>query len=78
MFRSYDHFQGEIYTSEISVNDLALIILNLAVCILLCVIDQVQRFPSNATVSIVVYYFVQNIRYMFRSYDHLQLLKQLR
>jgi hypothetical protein len=34
--------------------------------------DQVQGFPSNATVSIVVYYFIQIIRYMFWSYDHLQ------
>jgi hypothetical protein len=45
----------------------------LGVCILLRVLDQVQGYPCNATlVSIVVYYFIQNIRYMFRSYDHLQ------
>jgi hypothetical protein len=36
------------------------------------VLNQVQGFPSNATVSIVVYYFIQIIHYMFRSYDHLQ------
>jgi hypothetical protein len=42
---------------------------SLDVCILLRVLDQV---PSNATVSIVFYYFIQIIRYMFRSYDHLQ------
>jgi hypothetical protein len=47
--------------------------LNLGVCILLRVLDQVEGFPSNATlISIVVYYFIQIIRYMFRSYDHLQ------
>jgi hypothetical protein len=46
--------------------------LNLGVCILLRVLDQVQEFPSNATlVSIIVYYFIQIRRYMFRSYDHL-------
>jgi hypothetical protein len=42
------------------------------VSILLRVLDQVQGFPSNGTVSIVVYYFIQIMRYMFRSYDHLQ------
>jgi hypothetical protein len=45
MFRSYDHLQVEIYTSEINMTN---------------------------SVSIVVYNFIQIIRYMFRSYDHLQ------
>jgi hypothetical protein len=44
MFRSYDHLHAEIYTLEINMADL-----NLGVCILLRVLDQVQRFPSNAT-----------------------------
>jgi hypothetical protein len=44
MFRSYDHLHAEIYTSEINMADL-----NLGVCILLRVLDQVQGFPSNAT-----------------------------
>jgi hypothetical protein len=35
---------------------------------------QVQGFPSNATVSIVVYYSIQSICYMFRSYDHLKMV----
>jgi hypothetical protein len=30
------------------------------------------EFPPNATVSISIYYFIQIIRYMFQSYDHLQ------
>jgi hypothetical protein len=38
---------------------LVTVILNLVVCILLRVLNQVQEFPSNATVSIVVYYFIQ-------------------
>jgi hypothetical protein len=37
MFPSYDHLQVEI------------VILNLGLCILLRVLDQVQGFPSNAT-----------------------------
>jgi hypothetical protein len=45
-------------------------IFNSGVCILLRVLDKVQGFPSNATLSIVVYYFIQIIRDMFRSYDH--------
>jgi hypothetical protein len=49
MFRSYDHLQVEIYTSEINITGLALIILNLGVCILLRVLDQVQMFSFNAT-----------------------------
>jgi hypothetical protein len=44
MFRSYDHLQVEIYTSEINMTDL-----NLGVCILLRVLDNFQGFPSNAT-----------------------------
>jgi hypothetical protein len=44
MFRSYSHLQVEIYASEINMADL-----NLGVCILLRVLDQVQGFPSNAT-----------------------------
>jgi hypothetical protein len=59
VFRSYDHFQVEIY------------VLNLGACILLRVLDQVQGFPFNNSISIVVYYFIQIIHYMFRSYDHL-------
>jgi hypothetical protein len=48
-------------------------ILNLGVCILLRVLEQVQGFPSNATLnSIVVYYFNQIIHYSFQSNDHLQ------
>jgi hypothetical protein len=42
MCRSYDHPQVEIYTSEINMTGL-----NLAVCILLGVLDQVQGYPSN-------------------------------
>jgi hypothetical protein len=49
MFRSHDHLHVEIYSSEINMTGLALIILNLGVCILLRVLDQVQGFPSNAT-----------------------------
>jgi hypothetical protein len=45
MFRSYDHLQVDIYTSEINMTN---------------------------SVLIVVYYFIQIIRYMFRLYDHLQ------
>jgi hypothetical protein len=44
MFRSYDHLQVEIYVLEIN-----MMALNLGVCILLRVLDQVQGFPSNAT-----------------------------
>jgi hypothetical protein len=52
---------------------LSLIILNLGVSILLRILDQVQGFSSNATtISIVIYYFIQIISYMFRSYDYLQ------
>jgi hypothetical protein len=49
MFRSYDYLQAEGCTSEIKMTCLALMILNLGVCILLSVLDQVQGFPSNAT-----------------------------
>jgi hypothetical protein len=48
MFRSYDNLQVEIYTSEINMAGLGLIILNLGICILFRVLDQVQGFPSNA------------------------------
>jgi uncharacterized protein HemY len=50
MFRSYDHLHAGMYTSEVSMTGLwlSLIILNLVVCILLRVLDQVQGF-SNAT-----------------------------
>jgi hypothetical protein len=74
MFRSYDHLHVE-NTSEINITGLwlALIILNLGVCILFRVLDQVQGFPSNAALfPVVVYFFIKIIRYMFRSYDHLQ------
>jgi hypothetical protein len=48
----------------------AVIFLMLGIYILLRVLDQVQEFPSNATVfKTIVYYFIQIIRYMFRSYD---------
>jgi hypothetical protein len=34
---------------------------------------EVQGFPSNATLfSIVVYYFIRIMRYMFLSFDHLE------
>jgi hypothetical protein len=36
----------------------------MVVCILLRVLDQVHEFPSNAIVSIVVY-FIQIIRYIY-------------
>jgi hypothetical protein len=47
-------------------------VLDLGVCILLRVLDQVEGFPSNATLFLVFYYFVQIIRYMFWPYNHLQ------
>jgi hypothetical protein len=35
--------------------------------------NQVQGFPSNVTLfQLFFYYFIQIIRHMFRSYDHLQ------
>jgi hypothetical protein len=54
------------------VNNKRKVKLHLGVCILLRELDQVQGFASNKTISIVVYYFIQIICYMFRSYDHLQ------
>jgi hypothetical protein len=54
-----------------NINNMNLLILG--VCILLSVLDQVEEFPSNATlISIVFYHFIQIIRFMFWSYDHLQ------
>jgi hypothetical protein len=41
--------------------------------ILLRVLDQVEGFPSNATLFQFFFkYFIKIIRYMFPSYDHLQ------
>jgi hypothetical protein len=43
-----------------SQNILSSRLLNLGVCILLRVLDQVQRFPSNATlIQLVVYCFIK-------------------
>jgi hypothetical protein len=58
MFRSYDHHQVEKYIATLG------LLLNLVVCILLRVLEQVQGFPSNTTLSIVVYYFIQINRYI--------------
>jgi hypothetical protein len=37
---------------------------NLGVCILLRVLDQVQGFPSKPKLSMFVYYFIQNNHYL--------------
>jgi hypothetical protein len=60
MFRFYDHLQvGNVY-------------LKLVVCILLCVLDQVQGFRLTQLCFYSCLLFIQIIRYMFRSCDHLQ------
>jgi hypothetical protein len=60
MFRSYDHLQVEIF------------VLNLGVCILLRVLDQAQRCPSNAALFQQLFTILFKLSAMSRSYDHLQ------